>query len=927
MSYVDAKLIGDTIHVAERVKGERRIRRYPAPYYFYVEDPDGKHESMYGNRLRRVDFKNGKEFRNAKKIAEEDGITLWESDIRTEFKLLEKEYADATPPVLNVAILDIESDARSELGWPRPETPYAAINAITIRRKWLGESITIALPPDNMTIEECEKALEGLENYFIAESEEELLLAVLDLLDDADVITGWNSEFYDLPYIIARMRIVLGGERIEDVVDDEAEVSPDSIQFLQRLCLFGLVPKRGRKEHYGEQAIVYELYGRQHMDYLALYQKFTFEEQFSYKLDYILKTEVNQSKVAYEGTLEQLYRNDFRLFCMYNRQDVDGLDALDEKLGFVQLANELAHMTCVLFPQTLGSVAIIEQGITLLLHKVRNQIAKDKFVGEERPPVAGAFVLEPVGGMYDWVASFDVNSLYPSLIRMLNISPETLVGQFDTSRTKAKLKNLIETKQADDMTSAWHHFTGVLEYHDIVDDGGNEFQDLTLNFEWGESETRTGSEWNQWFKDNPGFCLTANGTVFRYDEQGIIPYTLDLWYANRKDGQKKSKDYKKQAEIVKNTDKEEYKRLIELSKYWNRIQHVLKILLNSVYGSLLNEYFKFGDERFGQSTTLSGRVVTKHQCSEAGRIVSGTYGFTEDVLASDTDSTYVTISKLVASIKREDEIVDGKTITFEDRVVALADDIGRMINESYPNKMAERFFVTPERGSLIKAGREIVADRGLFKNAKKRYALSVIDKEGIRERDLKIMGMDTQRSDTPKWVQEFLKDCIREIVADGKDNHRLLQMISEFKEIARQRKPWTWGRPGRVSKLTIGSSLRKRFEEGKIPNPKLHYFVTASDNTNRLIEHHDERIMDRIRDGDKVEVIDLLKDPNRNPHGFKQVAIPVGIQNVPDWIKKLPFDIQTMEEKLIDQKIENTFGVLGWNLKPMQTAADDVFDF
>ena len=404
-------------------------------------------------------------------------------------------------------------------------------------------------------------------------------------------------------------------------------------------------------------------------------------------------------------------------------------------------------------------------------------------------------------------------------------------------------------------------------------------------------------------------------------------------------------------------DAEQYKSLKEKAAYWNRIQHVRKIFLNSTYGALLNAFFRFSDPRFGQSVTLSGRVVTKHMARKANEIIEGKYDFGDSIIYGDTDSCYVTIYSLVKALAEDLGVETPKVTTdtdlsdeFIDSIVNLCDEIGDVINASFPEEMDRAFFVGEERGAIIKAGREIVASRGLFKDAKKRYALGVVDKEGQRKHKLKVMGMETQRTDTPKFVQDFLKGCLKEVVQNAAGESKLKDLIDGFREEFRKRDPWTLGRPGRVSNLSRGSRLRVMYEDGydpefgdddddmldifsnspsrrkvNIENPRIHFTVTAADNTNRYIEFHDDHEMDKIRDGDKVEVIDLLKDPVSNPLALKSVAVPVGVTRLPDWFKKLPFDVKTAEEKLIDKKIENVFGILKMSLDRKEHIGEELF--
>lgn len=534
MTYVDAKLTGNRVLVSERVDGKRFIKRYPAPWNFYQVDDAGKFKSIYGDPLSLRTFESRNEFNQARNIAEVTGELLFESDVKPEFKILEKHYLGKPPPVIHIAFLDIEVDTISSIGWARPDSnPYAPINAVTVHQSWNSNSVTLALCPPTMTMEEATESISHMDDAYVLSDEAELLLVLLDLLEDADVTTGWNSKFFDMPYIIARIRMVLGGEDMERAVDPESKPSEASEPYLKRMCLFGAVPHMRHADRWGSPEPYYYFYGKPHMDYWEVFDEFTFEELHSYKLDFILQTFVGQSKVVYEGTLEQLFRNDFALFCEYNRQDVDGLVALDNKMGFMQLANEMAHICGVRLPDTIGTVVKIEQAMLLELHR-QGSYAPDKHKSSSKETVAGARVFQPEAGIYNWVSSYDINSLYPNVIRMLNISPEKIIGQIDLTRTMRKIQKSLASGMSS--TEAWHQFTATDEYY-LVQEGSTE--EITVSFEDGSQSTMPAVELRDIIKES-GCSLSANGTMFDLDGRGIIPFCLEKWYNERKEFQAKA---------------------------------------------------------------------------------------------------------------------------------------------------------------------------------------------------------------------------------------------------------------------------------------------------------------------------------------------------------------------------------------------------
>lgn len=259
-----------------------------------------------------------------------------------------------------------------------------------------------------------------------------------------------------------------------------------------------------------------------------------------------------------------------------------------------------------------------------------------------------------------------------------------------------------------------------------------------------------------------------------------------------------------------------------------------------------------------------------------------------------------------------------------DEAVGLADAAADRVNSSMPAAMRAAFFV-PESRNTISVEREIVAHRGMFKDGKKRYALAVDDKSGFREQSMKIMGMDTKRTEIPEFIRDFLKACIEAVVRDGKQLVDVRKMVEEFRSVVASKDPWELGRLTSVSELTAGAQLRRSFEAGLIPNPRLHYAVVAADNTNRYIDYFKDGTLDRVRDGDKVLVYDIKRDSSRNPLEVASVAVPVGTRVIPQWFKDLPFDVAAAEQKLLMQKLDVTFGDIGWDLRPADTNAEDVF--
>ena len=520
MSYVNALFDRDrdAIHVVERNNGSRQYAEYPAQYVLYYDDPKGKFRSIYGNPVSRFSTRNNKEFR--REMAMQKKKKLYEADINPIFRCLEENYKGKDAPQLNTAFFDIEVDFDAERGYSSPDDPFNPITAITVYLDWLDQLVTLAIPPKHMSMETAQEIAAEFENTFMFEQEADLLDTFLNLIDDADVLSGWNSEGYDIPYTVTRTTRVLSK-------DDT-----------RRFCLWNQYPKQRTFERFGSEQITFDLVGRVHMDYMQLYRKYTYEERHSYSLDAILEYEGFEGKTKFEGTLDQLYNQNFKTFIEYNRQDVRGLAQLDQKLKFLDLANTLAHENTVLLPTTMGAVAVTEQAIINEAHE-RGMVVpvreRDSGDHSDADGAAGAYVAYPKKGMHDWVGSIDINSLYPSAIRALNMGPETIVGQLRPTMTNRLIADRV--RSGSSFAAAWEGLFGTLEYTAVMEQQRG--TEITVDWNNGEESVLSAAEvWKMIFDSNQPWMLSANGTIFTYEYEGIIPGLLKRWYAERQRIQK-----------------------------------------------------------------------------------------------------------------------------------------------------------------------------------------------------------------------------------------------------------------------------------------------------------------------------------------------------------------------------------------------------
>lgn len=968
--YVDAILSKDEnlVRVIERRNGKRVIRQVAADYSFYIPDSYGPYVSIFGDKLAKITPKTNDELMRMRHTYSHK--KKFESDTNLVMRCLEQTYNGQEPPDLHIAFYDIETAFDKDLGYSSAEEAFNPITSISIYLDWLDQMVCLAVPPPGMRWADADAIASKVGNTILFTSEIEMLETFISLVEDADVLSGWNSEAYDLPYIINRVAKILGKQEV------------------RRLCVLGQSPKRRRIMRGGKEEFVYDLVGKVSLDYMLLYKKYSYEERASYSLNSICEAELNDIKVPYDGTLDQLYRFDFEKFLTYNIKDTSLLHSLELKLKYIVLTNTIAHDSCVLLPTTMGTVAMIEQAISIEAHR-RDMIVPDRRHDSDFEEVydygddddsdkdraAGGWVACHSPGLHKWVGSSDLNSLYPSVFRAFNMSPETLIGQVRTEKNDAALREYQATHVGDNFSEWWNDRFNTIDMDAFLEN--RNFDHLTVDFEDGNKLTITGAELRQLiFDSGEPWCITANGTIFRHDIEGVIPSLFSRWYNERKKMQGIKKNFTSIVEYAYDTDLTDLRVVSQITKadiydfnfaelanvlinqgpaltnflsdwgleivsgkvvpqqdnkhfwvnaegYWDKKQLVKKILLNSAYGGVLNAGMKFFDQRIGQSTTLSGRSITKHMTAKTNEMLCGEYSHTgKCVLYNDTDSTYFS-----AWPEIKDDVKKGLIEWNKDVAIDLYDQISVEVSNTFPEFLEKTFNVPSKYGDVIKSSREIVAETALFIK-KKRYAVLLYDKDGNRyDTDgkigkVKVTGLDLRRSDTPKFVQEFLMTILTDVLKDT-DEETVIMKVREFKEHFASLKPWQKGSPKAVNNLT---SYREREEEaiaeklaGRVPKKfVVPGHVRSAINWNYLRGINKDLVSGKIVDGQKIVVCPLKP----NDYKFTSIAYPTDELRLPSWFTSLPFDEEHMMNALIDKKLKNMIGILKWDLSRTSKEAE-----
>ena len=720
-----------------------------------------------------------------------------------------------------ILIVTIDIEVQCENGFPSAFLAEEEMLSITIKNHQNKKIVVWGIGEFKTDREDV--------TYIECESEENLLKEFLVFWEkhQPDVVTGWNTEFFDIPYLCNRIKKLFG----------EGE--------LKRLSPWKSVQER-EVYQMGRRHQTYNIQGIAALDYFDLYRKFTYSAQESYRLDHIAKVELGEQKAGNPfDTFREWYTKDFQSFIEYNINDVELVDRLEDKMKLIELCLTMAYDAKVNFVDVLGSVRYWEDLIYNHLRE-KNIVIPQKKSTEKVEQFEGAYVKDPQVGMHKWVMSFDLNSLYPHLIMQYNISPETLI------QTSEKEDGLVDK---------------ILE---------------------GKVKNET------------KYCMTPNGAFFRKDKKGFLPELMEKIYNDRVTYKKLLLETQQRYE-----DSGDKSLLKDISKY-NNIQMAKKISLNSAYGAIGNSWFRYFDLLVATAITASGQLsirwIEKALNAYLNKILETDK---EDyVIASDTDSVYITFDTLVNKLFKEGTETT-KIVNFLDKIAS--EKLEPFINRSY-SELAE---VVGAYEQKMNMSREVIADKGIW-TAKKRHILNVHDSEGVRYKKphLKIMGIEAVKSSTPAPCRAKIKEAL-DIIMNG-DEKELNTFIQDFRKAFLELSPEDIAYPrscNGVLKYTDDASLFKK-------GAPIH--VKGSILYNYLIKKH--KLRNRypdILEGDKIRFLHL-----RQPNIYQSTAFSF-ITFMPKELDIKPlidYDIQFEKSfveplKFITDKInwmiDNSYGVQG----------------
>ena len=779
---------GNSLLLREVVNGERVVRkvRYSPTLYAPVATPTEWKtlEGKFVTPVKHQTIKDAKEW--IEQYKNQPG-NVFGNNLYPYTYIAENYPKRVNYDIDQILIFTIDIEVECENGFPNPNDAIEPLLSITIKNHQSKKFVVWGIGDfrndrDDVTYVRCESELHLIQEF----------LSFWEV-HQPDIITGWNTEFFDIPYLCNRITKRLSPWR---------NVSAREVF------------QMGRKHQ------VWDIQGISHLDYFDLYRKFTYTNQESYRLDHIAFVELGERKDGnpYE-TFSDWYTKDYQSFLEYNIMDVELVDRLEDKMKLIELCLTMAYDAKVNYMDVLGSTKYWDILIYNFLRD-KNIVISQKRKSEKPDKFEGAYVKDPQVGMHNWVMSFDLNSLYPHLIMQYNISPETLVSQ---DKVKGMTVDKLLDRKVDTSTMK-------------------------------------------------GVTLTPNGALFKTNKQGFLPEIMQSMYNDRVKYKKLTLQAKQEYENTKDP-----KLLKDISKY-NNIQLAKKISLNSAYGALGNVWFRYYDLLVAEAITTSGQLSIRWIERSLNEYLNKLLETDNEdyVIASDTDSVYITFDRLVNKVFGEGAET-AKIVKFMDTIAK--DKIEPFIENSYRD-LAKYVNAYEQK---MQMAREAIADKGIW-TAKKRYILNVWDMEGVKykEAQLKIMGIEAVKSSTPAPCREKIKQGLK-IIMNGSEKE-MNNFIQEFREEFMSLPPEEIAYPRSVNGLSKFSDSNQMFAKGAPIHCKGAILYNYLVKKNKLGNKYPY-----IQEGDKIKFINL-KQPNL--YQCSAISFMTTLPKELDFHKIIDYDVQ-----------------------------------
>jgi len=863
--YSNVATQGNNILLRGYENGKRVSNKIPyKPYLFIKSDKPSPYKTLKKEPVSKIDFGSIKDARDWVAQYEDVpefayyGMTNWI------YPYIYDTYGfniKHDPSLIRVGNLDIE--VRSDSGFPRPDEASQEVTAITVRFKDIPyvwgckeydprELIKLGVKPnDNVKYVKCRDEIDLLKRFLTAWQ-----------AFDFDVITGWNVNGFDIPYLINRITFLLSDK-------DALRMSPWGKILWREIEIFK------RKQNFAT------LVGVTILDYMELYKKFSPGSRESFTLDYISKfEEVEIQKFDYHSlgykNLHDLYVRNYSLYIHYNVDDTGVVEKLEGKLKLIALVITMAYNSGINYADTLTTVRLWDVTIHGYLMKQGIVIPQAKRSGGAYGGIEGAYVKDPVVGLSKWVVSFDVNSLYPSLIRQCNISPETFVTTVPSVTVDSMLYNGAHPYSKDvPLPNGTPHFNSDF-FKKLVD-------------------------------NNAGLCAT--GCIFDNDLEGFYPYLMSYYYNERTKYKGLLKKAKKQLEALADKTSEEGQQLERDISTYDMFQYSFKIMLNSAYGALSNEHYRWFDPKLSESVTKTGQLTIRWVERALNIYLNKVLGSEDDkfVIYCDTDSAYISLEKIVNKYwidKTPQEIVGLLDRFCEEKIQPV-------INKAF-DELKEKF---NHRASVLEMKRESIAEKGIW-TAKKRYILNVWDLEGFRysEPKLKMQGIEAVKSSTPRAAREYIKEALKVIMNKNEGD------FIEFMET--KRKEFATLPFEEIAFPRSCNNLVKYTDHASIYQKGCPIHVRGSLVFNHLVKSKGlQNEIKLIEDGDKIKFCHLIVP---NPVHENIVSTTGEIPKELDLQRFINYRLQF--DKAVVEPIKAIATAIGWAVEKVPTLEDLFFD-
>jgi len=792
------------------------------PTLYVRADGDSPYRGLYGENIKPIQFGNNrdaKEFLDSYSQVQNYPI-YGQTDLTYQF--LSTEYqGDIEFDLSQLSIWSMDIETTAETGFPSVDNPTDKILLITLMNNDTKEIITWGEGEWSPGPETKDLGV----NYVPCEDETELLtkFGTWWANEYPDIVTGWNVEFFDIPYLVSRMDRVFGN-------DAKNSLSP-----------YNLTRRKGVKRNNREDT-TYDIKGISVLDYLDLYKKFTYSAQESYKLDHIASVELGHGKLESGfDTFKEFYDKDWNRFIDYNIIDTKLIDDLEEKMKLIELIATMTYDAKSNFRDTFSPVRTWD--CLLYNHLLAKNIMIPARKDTQGRSIEGAFVQEPKPGEYKWVMAFDATSLYPSIIMQYNMSPETLVqGMVDVN-----VEGMLERK----------------------------------------------------YNLDGDYAIAANGARFTRDKQGLFPEIVSKFFDDR---QKYKKLMIQAQNKYEETKDPKYQK--DIAKY-NNFQMARKIQLNSLYGAMGNQYFRYYDDRIAEGITMTGQFVIRESAKALDDFLNNVCG-TEDKMYSfysDTDSCYITMDGVVQKFLKNKS---------KSNIITALDKIGSdQIEPTIAKAMDSIADYTNAFAQKMDFKREVIADKGIWV-AKKRYALNVYDNEGVRyaEPKLKVMGLEVVRSSTPAPVRDSLREAVKLCLTseEGVLQDFVENTWRDFQKMSPEQIAFPRG-CNNLEKYSDAASIYSKGTPMQVRGALMYNHVLKRDN---LTMKHE-----RIQDGEKIKFL-YLKEPNH----LGENCIAFNAKLPPEFDLHRYVDYELMFQKAFIDPMNTIATAINWTPRPVASLED-----